>query len=100
VSWAALLLCVAAFGAFGYATDEHHHRLTGRRLDPRGKRRWRSAAWGALAAALAAAVAARGWAFGPVLWSGTAMFAAGLVFLALNLGPRRTRSAPDGRKTP
>jgi len=98
VSWASLLLCVAAFACFGFATDEHHHRLTGRRPGAGVRRRWRGAAWCALALALAAAVAARGWAFGPVLWSGAAMFGAGLVFLALNFGPRRAGGVGANRR--
>ena len=87
----AFLFSLAAFGVFGFATDDHHHRLTGRRPTPRLKARSRAAAWVMLALALVAAIAARGWVFGPVLWFGAIMVAAGLVFLALNFGPRRVR---------
>ncbi|SEI75529.1 Protein of unknown function [Sphingomonas sp. OV641] len=87
----AFLLSLAAFGVFGFATDDHHHRLTGRRPTPSWKARSRAAAWVMLALAFVAAIAARGWVFGPVLWFGAIMVAAGLVFLALNFGPRRVR---------
>jgi len=85
----ALLLTLAAFGCFGFATDEHHHRLTGRRPGSAAKRRWRAAAWFGLTLAFVAAIAGRGWIVGPILWAALVMLGAGAVFLLLNLFLRR-----------
>jgi uncharacterized membrane protein YoaK (UPF0700 family) len=80
-----------AFGGFGFVSHNHHQRLTRRRVASASKTRWQAGAAVALAFAFAfaSAVAARGWAFGPVLWFGFVMFAAILVFLALNFWPQR-----------
>lgn len=85
MTWLTLILSLVGFGCFGLATDEHHQRLTGGRSSSASKTRWRAGAWATLTLALGSAVAARGWAFGPVLWFGAVMLAAGIVFLALNL---------------
>ncbi|RSU45419.1 hypothetical protein BRX43_18940 [Sphingomonas sp. S-NIH.Pt15_0812] len=83
------ILSVLAFGGFGFVSHNHHQRLTRRRVASASKTRWQAGAAVALAFAFASAVAARGWAFGPVLWFGFVMFAAILVFLALNFWPQR-----------
>lgn len=94
MTWLTLILAVLAFGCLGSATDDHQQRLTGRRLASATKAGWRAGAWVALAVAFGSAVAARGWVFGPVLWCGVVMLAAGIVFVALNFMPRRT--SPQG----
>ncbi len=91
MTWLAFALSLLAFACFGFATDDHHHRLTGRRLAPDSKTRWQAYAWFALMGAFGTAVASRGWAFGPVLWLGAVMLSAGIVFLSLNLRPQRGR---------
>lgn len=91
MTWLTFILSLIGFGCFGFATDDHHHRLTGRRPASVVKTRWRAAAWVALAFAFASAVGAHGWAFGPVWWFGAVMLAACVVFLALNLWPPRFR---------
>jgi hypothetical protein len=83
----ALILCTIAFALFGLATHDHHRRRLGRPLDPASARRMRIAAWTALAAAFPIAVLARGWVYGPILWTALLMFGAALVFLALNFLP-------------
>ncbi|MDP1028153.1 DUF3325 domain-containing protein [Sphingomonas sp. KR1UV-12] len=88
----ALLLAVAALALLALATDEHHRHRFGHRPAPRTVRRLRGIAWVLLAASFPAAIAARGWVFGPVVWTGLVMLAAGLVFLALHLIPARHAS--------
>ncbi len=80
----ALLLAVVAFALLGLATDAHHGRWYRRRPDAATKRRFRRIAWSLLAVSFVPSVLARGWAFGPVVWSGLVMLAAGGVFLFLN----------------
>lgn len=70
---ACALLCFALLG-----------RASRGRLPPRAAYRLRLLAWAVLALSFALAVAARGWVFGPVVWAGLVMLAAGLVFLFLN----------------
>lgn len=91
MTWLTLILSLLGFGCFGFVTDDHHQRLTGRRPASASKTRWRAGAWVALAFAFGSAVTAHGWAFGPVLWFGAVMLAAGIVFLALNLWSPRVR---------
>lgn len=94
MSLLSLLCAMAAFAVLGLATDEHHLRQFGTRASPLRKRRLRVIAWVALALSFPPAIFARGWVFGPVLWSGLVMLAAGAVFLFLNLAPpahERTR---------
>jgi len=88
----AAVLLATAFLLFGLATDRHHERRFGRRPDPRFVRRCRAAAWTLVGVALAAAVSARGWVFGPVAWAGLAMAGAAVSFLALNLLPAPERA--------
>ena len=95
MTWLTFILSLLGFGCFGFTTDDHHQRLTGRRPASVAKARWRAGAWVALAFAFGSAVGARGWAFGPVLWFGAVMLAAGVVFLALNLWPPRVRGSRE-----
>lgn len=89
LAFAASLL---AFALFGLADHDQGARWLRRRLPEAMRRNVRAGAWAALALGFVAAVAARGWAFGPVLWFGLVMLAAGAVFLFLNLaGPRTGR---------
>jgi hypothetical protein len=83
----ALISALAGFALFGGSTDAHHLRRFGDR--PTSQRRgWlRRAAWAAIALSFVFSVAARGWVFGPVLWPGLLMLAAGAVFLFLNFAP-------------
>lgn len=83
----AALCALAAFAALGMAVDAHHRRWAGRRLTAAAKGLLRGAAWLALAVSFIAVIAARGWVFGPVIWTGLVMFGAGMVFLVLNLAP-------------
>ncbi|WP_426256031.1 DUF3325 domain-containing protein [Sphingomonas sp. DC2300-3] len=83
----ATLLALAAFLAFGLATDRHHEPRFGRRLLAPDARRWRLAGWTLLAVAFVLAIMARGWVFGPVLWTGLVMAGAASSFLWLNLQP-------------
>lgn len=89
MSLLSLLFAVAAFLMFGLATDEHHQRSFGRRPDPAVRRRMRIAGWLSVGAAFPPALLGNGAVFGPILWVGVLMFAAGIVFLALNLSPWR-----------
>lgn len=78
-------LALLAFLLFGLATDQHHGRRFGRRLDRRTAQRRRMLAWIAIGMSLAAAIASRGWVFGPVMWVGLVMAGAATSFLLLNL---------------
>jgi hypothetical protein len=49
----------------------------------------RIAGWLLVAAAFPLAMLASGAVFGPILWAGVLMLAAGIVFLALNFSPWR-----------
>jgi len=89
MSLLSLLCAVAAFLLFGLATDEHHQRRFGRRLDPASRRRMRVAGWLLVAAAFPPALLANGPVFGPIFWAGVLMLGAGIVFLTLNLSLRR-----------
>lgn len=83
----ATLLALAAFLLFGLASDRQHEPRFGRRLAARDARRWRGAGWALLAAAFVSAIVARGWVFGPVLWTGLVVAGAAVSFLCLNLQP-------------
>ena len=83
----ALSCSIVAFALFAASTDEHHQKRLGGRPTAARKLRLRIAAWIAIAACFASAVAARGWVFGPVTWFGLVMLGAGAVFLSLNLIP-------------
>ena len=81
------LAALLAFGLFGLAMDQHHLKRMGSKPSHRRKGRMRTGAWAALLLAFPLAIAAKGWIFGPVLWCGLIMLAAGSVFLALNFLP-------------
>lgn len=90
---AALAFALLGFGLLGSATDAHDQHRFGVRATGARKHRMRLGAWAALVVSFLLAVAARGWVFGPVVWAGLAMLAAGAVFLFLNFAtpPERTR---------
>lgn len=83
----ALLIAIGAFMGFGLSSERHGAARLGRRPSADVVRRIRAAAWAALTVAFALSVAARGWIFGPILWSGLIMASAGVAFLFLNLTP-------------
>jgi hypothetical protein len=87
-----LILAIAAFLLFALSTNEHHQRRLGKRPSAETRRRMRIAAWALVGVAFVPALIASGGVIGPILWAGTLMLAAGLVFLTLNLSPawRRT----------
>jgi hypothetical protein len=85
----AFLLALAGFALLALATDEHHRHRIGHRPAGSLRRRLRGGGWAALALGFPAAIAARGWIFGPVLWTALVMLAAGAVFLFLHLVPAR-----------
>lgn len=81
----ALILATFGFALFAVASEPHARRFAFVPVGNAPRRRWRRAGWIALIAALPPSVAASGWVFGPVLWSGLVMLGAGLVFVTLNL---------------
>ena len=83
----AFIAAIAAFALFALSTDPHAAAWLHARPSPLARRRRRAGAWALLAIAFALSVAARGWVFGPVIWSGIVMAGAGVVFLVLNLSP-------------
>lgn len=91
----ALLFAFVGFLALGLATDDHHHRQFGRRAAAERRRALRVCGWAAIVAALPAAFATAGASSGPILWAGTIMLAAGIVFLILNFLPSRKKSRPS-----
>ena len=93
----AMGLGVIAFALFGIATDRHHEMRFGRRMGAAFARRCRLAAWLVLGAAFAGAVAAWGWVFGPIAWTGLAMAGAAASFLFLNLIPPPARASSGNR---
>lgn len=96
--WIALMCALTAFALFGLSMDDHHQRRFGTRPAPSRKRRMRSAAWGLLIIALPLAAGSHGWIFGPVLWFGLIMLAAGAVFLFLNFIAPPTKTGSARRK--
>lgn len=87
----ALIALVIAFSLFALATDPHALARLCARPGAKTRRLRRAGAWGLLALAFLLTIAAHGWRFGPVLWTGLVMVAAGIVFLSLNLLPLRVR---------
>jgi len=96
MSGAAVLVCILAFLLFGLATEAHHRRRCAGPLSSRRRRLLRIGAWSALAVAFVLAIAAAGWIFGPVLWTGAVMAGAAAAFLALNLLPELSRTYHHG----
>ena len=90
----ATVCAFAAFLALGLATDRHHERRFARRLRAEDARRWRMVGWTLLLAAFVAAIVARGWILGPVLWAGLAMAGAAASFLWLNLQAPSLKARP------
>jgi len=90
----AALAAIAAFALFALSTDPHALTRLGARPSPPTRRLRRGLAWALLVLAFVFAVAGAGWVFGPVLWFGLVMFAAGATFLALNLLPPSLRIKP------
>lgn len=84
---ATLSLALIAFALLALATDDHHRHRIGHRSSAVVKRRMRIGAWTALALSFPCAILARGWIFGPVMWTAIIMLAAGAVFLGVNLIP-------------
>ncbi len=82
-----LALAAFAFALFGLSTFDHHRRRLGRAPAVATVRRMRLGAWAALLLSFPPAILAQGWVFGPILWVGSVMLGAGLLFLALNLLP-------------
>ncbi|MCA1200196.1 DUF3325 domain-containing protein [Sphingomonas sp. R647] len=82
-----LALSALAFALFGLSTPEHHRRRLGRAPAVATVSLMRLGAWAALALSFPPAILAQGWVFGPILWVGSVMLGAGLLFLALNLLP-------------
>ena len=81
---AALAMSCAGFLAFGMGT-RRHHEARHHAPPPAGLvRRLRTTAWTLLILAAVCAFLDQGPVFGPVLWSGTVMIGAALVFLKLN----------------
>lgn len=91
------LCAILAFALFGLADDAHHQRRFGHRASAVVKRRMRAAAGILVVAAFPAAILARGWVFGPILWSGALMLGAGIIFLSLNLLFKAPSSAHRGQ---
>lgn len=83
----AFIAAIAAFALFALSTDPHAAAWLHARPGPSARRRRRIGAWALLALAFVLSVAARGWVFGPVVWTGIVMAGAGVVFLVLNLSP-------------
>ncbi|MCV0382787.1 MAG: DUF3325 domain-containing protein [Erythrobacter sp.] len=81
---AALVMSCAGFLAFGMTTRRHYEAKY-LASSPAGLvRRLRTTAWTLLILAAVCAFLDQGPIFGPVLWSGTVMIGAALVFLTLN----------------
>lgn len=87
----ALLAAIAAFALFALSTDAHALTRLRSRPGPTTRRTRRAGAWALLMVTFVAIVGARGWVFGPIVWIAVVMFAAGVVFLALNLLPPSLR---------
>ncbi|MXP27027.1 DUF3325 family protein [Altererythrobacter indicus] len=87
----AFILLVAAFLAMGLADKQHGAKRLPRRPTPETARRMQRTGRVLIAASFPPAIAAEGWIFGPVLWSGLLMAGAGAAFLALNFLPDRVK---------
>ena len=92
-----LAASVAGFAALALATERQQDELLGRALTDAATRILRIAGWSLLLAALAVAVAGRGWGFGLVAFSGHTSLAAGLVY-AVALALARKRAGAGTRR--
>lgn len=86
--WVALWCALAAFLLLGLSTAQHYQRRFGARPHADRQRLLRLIAWLLLATSFVLAFAARGPVFGPVIWVGLVIFAAGISFLSLNFIPQ------------
>ncbi len=77
------LLCLLAFAALALAMPRPQQDLFGRDLSRAATLGWRTGGWALLGLALWLAVAALGWGYGLVVYSGHTSAAAALVFIAL-----------------
>ncbi len=96
-----LLLACVAFVLLGVATDVHHRRRFGCCPPKHRSRMLRTSGWLVLFASVISALLARGWVFGPILWTGAIMAGAGIAFLILNfiparVDPRHSQSSVEG----
>lgn len=87
----AFLLLIAAFLLMGLAHKKHAKNRLARQPSAGEARRMRLAGWVFMSTSFPFAIAAKGWIFGPVLWSGLVMASAGAAFLTLNLLPEQVR---------
>nr|WP_295107890.1 DUF3325 domain-containing protein [uncultured Caulobacter sp.] len=87
----ALLLSLAGFTALALAMDRHHHTATGARPAKRRKRLLQLAGILALTLAFVVAIAAWGWAYGPIYWLGLLTAGAAPALLALTYAPPRRK---------
>lgn len=78
-----LLSALAGFAALALAMERHQEDLWGKALSAQQTRGLRAAGWLLLGLCLALAIAAKGWSFGLVAYSGHTSAAAALVFIAL-----------------
>ncbi len=85
---ASIGLAYAGMAGLCLAMDRHHRQVVGRAARPGFALALRSAGSAALALSFAAAVAADGWAFGPVAWFGAATAAGLALILLLPYRPR------------
>ncbi|RKF18934.1 DUF3325 domain-containing protein [Altericroceibacterium spongiae] len=92
------ILCVIAFGFFGLADKKHHQTRFEQRPSPERSHRMRRIGWILLAFSFPVSIAAEGWIYGPVLWSGMVMCSAGVVFLMLNFLPETVKWLDPGHK--
>ena len=83
-----LLLALAGFAALALAMERHQEDVFGKALSQRITRSLRIVGWISLLLCLWLAVAAKGWSFGLVAYSGHTSGAAGIVFIALLLWNR------------
>jgi len=66
--WVAMALCYGGLLSLCLAMPKHYRQLLHRNSSSTVRIAWTIAGWGGLAASLAAAISADGWAFGTVAW--------------------------------
>src|SRR5690606_40179810 len=85
-----LLACLLAFGCLALAMERHQEDLFSRRLGSAATATWRTTGWMSLCASLVPALHAPSlWSVGLVAWFGHLSVAAGIVYVALLLAPRK-----------